>query len=73
VAMLKPDPSKRLDLVPPRRVDWRSHVETTSGYPYPLKGTFGGASQTQTVGQVNHYTSCIMEESNYEKKTKTKD
>jgi hypothetical protein len=36
-------PSKWHCLIPPRRVDWRSRVETTSttGYIPPQKDTFG--------------------------------
>ncbi len=37
-------PAKRRSLVPPRRIDRRSRVETTRGYPQ-------GASQTQPVGR----------------------
>ena len=41
---LKLVPAKWRCLVPPRWVDWRSRVETTSVYPQ-------GAAQTPTIGQ----------------------
>lgn len=41
---LKLIPAKRRSLVSPRRIDWRSRVEITRGYPQ-------GAAQTHTVGR----------------------
>jgi len=46
---LKLVPAKLYYFVLPRRIDWRSRVEITCGYPHPHQGAVQGATQTQTV------------------------